>query len=230
MACRLHITAEGQTELGYVNRVLVPHLGNDHQVVADARAVKTGRKRGKDYRGGLLVYETAKLDIQTWMKEEAKNHDVWFTTMFDLYALPSDFPGQADARLQTDPYEKVRMLEDALKEDLGHPLFIPYVQLHEFEALMLADPQKLDSEYLEHDAAISKLVASVDGKNPEEINEGRDSAPSKRIIAEIPEYERQKATVGPVVVEKIGLATIRQKCRHFREWIDKLESLGKEGK
>ncbi len=117
MACRLHITAEGQTEERYVNGVLVPHLGNAHQVVADVRAVKTGRKRGRDYRGGLLVYETAKLDILAWMKDEAKNHDVWFTTMFDLYALPSDFPGQAQARLEANPYEKVRVLEDALKQD-----------------------------------------------------------------------------------------------------------------
>ncbi len=227
MACRLHITAEGQTEERYVNRVLVSHLGCIHQVIADVRAVKTGRKRGRDYRGGLLVYEAAKLDIQAWMKEEVGNRDVWFTTMFDLYALPSDFPGHADACRQTDPYEKVRILEEALKQDLGHRQFIPYIQLHEFETLMLADPQKLDSEYLEDVTAISKLVALVAGKNPEEINEGRDSAPSKRIIAEIPVYAKQKVAVGPVVVEKIGLATLRRKCRHFCEWIEKLESLGK---
>ena len=227
MACRLHITAEGQTEERYVNGVLVPHLGNIHQVVADVRAVKTGRKRGRDYRGGLLVYEVAKRDIRDWMKEEVKNRDAWFTTMFDLYALPSDFPGQAEARLESNPYEKVRILEDALKQDISHRQFIPYIQLHEFEALILADPQKLDSEYLEHDTAISNLVALVEGKNPEEINDGLDSAPSKRIIAEIPLYERQKATVGPVVVEKIGLAPLRRKCRHFHEWIEKLEFPGR---
>jgi len=226
MACRLHITAEGQTEERYVNRVLAPHLGNIHQVVADVRAVKTGRKRGRDYRGGLLVYETAKLDIQAWMKEEAKNDDVWFTTMFDFYGLPGDFPGQADARSQTDPYEKVRTLEEAFKKDLGDTRFIPYIQLHEFEALMLADPQKLDSEYLEEAAAISNLVALVADKNPEEINEGKNSAPSKRIIAEIPVYAKQKATVGPAVVERIGLASLCRKCRHFSEWIEKLECLG----
>ena len=225
MACRLHITAEGQTEERYVNRALVPHLGNIHQVVADVRPVKTGRKRGRDYRGGLLVYETAKLDILNWMKED-KKPDAWFTTMFDLYALPSDFPGQAEACAKADPYEKVLILEDALKHEFEHQRFIPYIQLHEFEALVLADPQKLDWEYLEHNTAICNLVALVAGKNPEEINEGRDSAPSKRIIAEIPLYERQKATVGPVVAEKIGLTTLRQKCRHFREWIEKMESLG----
>jgi hypothetical protein len=226
MACRLHITGEGQTEERYVNRALVPHLGNEHQVIADVRAVKTGRKRGRDYRGGLLEYEKARQDILDWMKQEGKNKDAWFTTMFDLYALPSEFPGREDASRQADPYEKVRTIESALQREFGHPQFIPYIQLHEFEALVLADPQKLDWEYLEHDTAICNLVALVAGKNPEEINDRPDSAPSKRIIAEIPLYKRQKATVGPVVVEKIGLTTLRRKCRHFREWIEKLESLG----
>ncbi len=117
-----------------------------------------------------------------------------------------------------------------MKQDIGHRQFIPYIQLHEFEALILADPQKLDWEYFEHHKAISNLVAAVAGKNPEEINDGPDSAPSKRIIAEILLYERQKATVGPVVVEKIGLVALRQKCRHFHEWIEKLELLGQQSK
>ena len=60
--------------------------------------------------------------------------------MFDLYALPADFPGYAEARREVDPYGKVRILEDALGNDIADRRFIPYIQLHEFEALILADP------------------------------------------------------------------------------------------
>ena len=61
--------------------------------------------------------------------------------------------------------------------------------------------------------------------NPELINEGGTTAPSKRIISEIPEYEGMKPAAGPLVVQRIGLANLRSKCRHFGEWVNRLESL-----
>jgi len=227
MTPRLHVTAEGQTEERYANRVLVPHLGalGLNQVVVDVRCVKTGRRRGQDYRGGVLEYAKAKIDILDWMKED-DNPDSFFTTMFDLYALPEDFPGYDDAKREVDPYRRVCLLEKSLRDALDHPRFVPYIQLHEFEALVLAAPQHLDWEYLEHETAIANLVALSGPKNPEEINDRPEWAPSKRIIAEIPEYEKQKAVVGPVVVEKIGLTVLRQRCRHFADWLGRLEALG----
>jgi hypothetical protein len=60
---------------------------------------------------------------------------------------------------------------------------------------------------------------------PEEINESPQTAPSKRIIRYIPDYESQKAQVGPMVAEDIGLTLLREKCPHFGEWITKLESV-----
>ena len=46
---------------------------------------------------------------------------------------------------------------------------------------------------------------------------------SKRILKEIPEYD--KVTAGVAVAEKIGLQTLRAKCKHFDEWVSLLESL-----
>jgi hypothetical protein len=34
-----------------------------------------------------------------------------------------------------------------------------------------------------------------------------------------------KVSVGPLVAEKIGLAALREKCRHFSDWLTKLERL-----
>ncbi len=220
---RLHITAEGQTERTFVEKILVTHLGQ-HHVFADVRCVLTSRdkKSAKEYRGGLLSYTKAKKDIQSWLKED-RHEECRFTTMFDLYALPEDFPGYAAAGKETDPYKRIATLEDAMKQDVGDRRFIPYIQLHEFEALILAAPQELDWEYLEHEKAIENLMRMMEGQNPELINEGAQTAPSKRIIREIPAYD--KVTAGAMVATKIGLERLREKCRHFDEWITTLENL-----
>jgi Domain of unknown function (DUF4276) len=60
------------------------------------------------------------------------------------------------------------------------------------------------------------------------IDDGRDSAPSKRIIAELPDYEDAKPAVGPQVAELIGLNVIRGKCPHFAAWLSRLEQLGRQ--
>mgnify|MGYP000908499211 CR=1 FL=1 len=220
---RLHITAEGQTEQAFAKTVLAPHLAK-FDVFVDTRCVLTSKHRraAKEYRGGLLTYDQAQKDIRNWLKED-KHPECRFTTMFDLYALPDDFPGYAASQAKRDKYKCVEMLEQAMAQDIGDPRFIPYIQLHEFEALILAAPQQLAWEYLEHDKSIANLKSMTEGKNPELINDGPTTAPSKRILAEIPEYD--KVTAGPSITAKIGLDTLRKKCQHFNEWLTRLEQL-----
>jgi hypothetical protein len=57
------------------------------------------------------------------------------------------------------------------------------------------------------------------------INDGEETAPSKRIGKEIPDYLGAKPTAGPIIAGKIGLETMRMKCPHFNEWLTKLENL-----
>lgn len=220
---RLHVTTEGARERGFVNRVLVPHLAQ-FRVFADARDVITSRdnRLNLEYRGGLTTYQRARTDIETWIKQDG-GPDCWFTTMFDLYGLPSDFPGISSTPTH-DPYARVAAVEQALAADINHSRFIPYIQLHEFETLILADAQQLDWEYLEHDRAITRLVAMIGDSNPELINEGRETAPSKRILREIPQFD--KATSGVIVAERIGLDRLRMRCSHFAQWLARLEALG----
>lgn len=235
MGIRLHITAEGQTEERFVKNVLAPFLG-EREVWVDARCVLTSKhNRGSaEFRGGwrrTSAYAAAKKDICTWMKED-QNADARFTTMFDLYALPSDFPAFTEAKHESDPYRRVEMLENALADDINGELadtrFVPYIQLHEFEALILADPEQLEWEFLEHEAPIRNLVdmVALEGGNPELIDDGPCTAPSKRIISEIREYEDKKATSGPLVAGIIGMKKLRERCRHFADWIEALAALG----
>jgi hypothetical protein len=223
---RLNMIVEGQTEERFVNDVLQGHLAS-YEIYVAVRCVETSRdkKRHKIYRGGMIDYRKAKNDIIRWMKEDQKP-EAWFTTMFDLYALPDDFPGYAEARKASTPQLRIDSLEAALKNDINHPRFIPYLQLHEFEAFLLADPFKFDWIFIEHSEAIKRLATlTASFASPEDINDDPTNAPSKRIIHEVPEYEFQKASAGPIIASKIGLQVLRQKCPHFDCWITRLENL-----
>ena len=135
------------------------------------------------------------------------------------------FQGYEEASRTGDPYERVKLLEGSLAKDIGDSRFIPYIQLHEFEALLLSDPKKLDSQFDDSDAVERITVLVSQFSSPELIDDGIETAPSKRIAAEIPAYASVKASAGPLVAERIGLPTMRAKCCHFGEWIRKLEVL-----
>ncbi len=224
---RLHMVVEGQTEETFVNRVLSYHLGQ-YTISVDARQVETSRRRTRIYRGGFdrsRGYLQARKDLALWMQED-QNADAHFTTMFDLYALPTDFPGYDKSSRCATPYQRVAVLEKALEQDVRHPRFIAYIQLHEFEALLLTDPAKFDWEFLQNERAIQNLTqmaALFD--TPELINSDPEKAPSKRIIKEIPEYAGRKSSAGPVIAEKIGIPAIRARCHHFDTWLKRLEAL-----
>lgn len=221
---RLNITAEGQTEEKFVKHTLSTYLGK-YNISTDVRCVLTNKDKKKSYRGGLISYMKAKNDIITWLKEDSHS-EARFTTMFDLYALPNDFPKFEDAQKYTDPYKKVEFLERAFKEDINDDRFFPYIQLHEFEALILSKPQELQYEYFEHKNSIRKLVTLLESTgNSELINDGPDSAPSKRIIKLIPEYEGNKVSVGAEIAGIIGVDWLKKSCKHFSDWLDKIKKL-----
>ncbi|WP_250631478.1 DUF4276 family protein [Rhodoflexus caldus] len=222
---RVNIVAEGQTEMEFCRQVLNPHF-NPKGIFIESRCVKTSRNRHKIFRGGSLDYQRVKADIMRWIKEE-KSGEPYFSTMFDLYALSDDFPGFQQAQHITDPYQKVAFLENALKQDLGYRKFIPYIQLHEFESLLLANPDSLLLEYPDKRDAIEQLkavVAQYEG-NPELVNEGKETAPSKHIIRLIPEYEGNKVSVGAILPGIDYLEAAQKYCQHFREWLSQIEQL-----
>jgi len=121
---------------------------------------------------------------------------------------------------------KVEFLENALKNEIKYPRFIPYFQLYEFEALLFSDLQKIKKQYPACGREIQNLANDVaNSPNPELINDSSETAPSKRIIKQIPSYDKKSA--GPIIANHIGLPVLRAKCRHFNEWLTKLEKLGR---
>jgi len=58
---------------------------------------------------------------------------------------------------------------------------------------------------------------------PEDIDHDPSGAPSKRILAVMPSY--QKTVHGPLIACDIGLDAMRRDCPHFNGWLRKLEAL-----
>jgi hypothetical protein len=225
---RLYLFAEGQTEQTFATTVLQPHLWKFDVYLQSAVLIAHATKKGVVHRGGGRRYIPLKNDIRRFLAQE-KADDVFFTTMIDLYALPAGFPGRDDAeKLRHTPEKRVEALEKAFAADIGDPRFVPYIQLHEYEAYLFSDPEKFRFFYDRHAQAISalKAIAEIEA-TPELIDDGAHSAPSKRIVAVLPDYEGAKPVIGPKVAELIGLDTIRSKCPHFAAWLSHLEQLAK---
>ena len=222
---RLYLFAEGQTEQTFAATVLGPHLANCGVFLHPPVLVAHARKKGKAHRGGASNYAAMASDIRRFLAQE-KSRDVFFTTMTDFYAISREFPGlEAAEKVPHLPYQQVAILEAAFRGDLGDARFIPHVQLHEYEAYLFADPSQFVCTYDKHESQIAALQAIADQyPSPELIDGGSQTAPSKRIIAQFPDYD--KVVVGTEVAVLIGLQTIRDRCPHFSRWLTTLERLG----
>lgn len=224
----LHFIVEGSSEETFVNDVMIKHFAS-FNIFVSVRKIRTGwdRINNKPAKGGLLKYIKFKNDVIRWIESDKGRPNTYYTSFIDLYAFPKDelSPYTKEIQRIVDPYQRIRALESAIAIDINHPCFIPYVQLYEFETLIMVDPDRLLTMYPNEQTAIKRLKGEIVNLNPEEINESIQTAPSKRIIKYISEYEGQKAQVGPLVAEDIGLSQLRNKCPHFNEWIMKLENI-----
>lgn len=224
----LHVLCEGQTEERFCAQVLKDYL-KLFDIVVKPQILVTNKK--KNCRGGLLHFAQVKRDLSQMFKQfrDTDYEQHWFTTMFDFYALPDEFPGYKEQI--SDHKLRVFHLEDALGLYFNNDRFIPYIQLHEFEALVFAGLDKLKVQYAPNkklDKAIAELEKALelhDG-NPEEVNDSPITAPSKRIIAAFAGlHNYNKKMTGPDVAKAVGINHLKARCAHFGQWMGKLESL-----
>ena len=103
--------------------------------------------------------------------------------------------------------------------EMGHAFnpsrFIPFVMIHEFEALLFSVCQGF-AEGIGQELSGGLGLSSHPGcaaSGPEEIDDSPLTAPSKRITKLVPGY--QKPLMGVLAASKIGLETMRSECPHF---------------
>ena len=211
-------------------RIIAPAL-QPLNIFSFVQIVQTSRKHGVKSRGGLVSYEKLRNDILLRMRND-RNPEAWFTTMIDLYGLPPDVPGHAQCKHFPSPLDRVQCIEEHLSSDIVAHLgsesnacrFIPYVQLHEFEALLFSDIEKLTTSFPDSGTAIGDLMAiQKTFEGPEDIDGGADTHPSKRLHNAIRGYD--KRVHGIQAAGQIGLKRIRDACPHFNNWVTRLETL-----
>jgi len=212
----LIIICEGTTEQMFCDQILRSHFaGLDIQIQYPLIAHSNG---------GIVKWVHLKKEIET---HYATNNNRYITTFIDYYGIESHhgFPDWALAHAAADKSTVMDILEAAMKQDLivnARPLFIPYIQLHEFEAIVLSDNSIFGNYYLPtefNSAGLAALCLLA----PESINNGVTTAPSKRLKGFIPSYD--KVTDGVELTKLIGLQNIRAKCPRFNQWIANLEAI-----
>ena len=148
---------------------------------------------------------------------------------FDCVSSFVDFYGFKDKGTDTvDELEK--KISEAVSSRIGKNFdqsrVISYVQRHEFETLLFS---KVDcfrgiADLTVNNEQMAKLRQIRQSfETPEEINDDQQTAPSKRLLALLPGYN--KRLHGPLIGEDIGLATIRAACPRFDAWLQQIERI-----
>ncbi|KTD49588.1 hypothetical protein Lrub_0687 [Legionella rubrilucens] len=222
---RLHIICEGQTELQFVQTILSPGISSTSLYIYPAKIGVPGHK------GGNVNFQRLLTDLSIRLKGDG---ECFCTTMLDYYALPNDFPGINESMKIHSIKEKAGVIRSALVKEIIKKLnsniaqrFIPYIQFHEFEGLLFSQPEKI-AEIFNVPATDQRIRTQLneirqDFESPEHINNSPHSAPSKRLEALFPQYQKTLHSIR--AASEIGLATIRENCELFNNWVIELENL-----
>lgn len=218
----LIVVGEGQTEETFAGNVLRPHLAA-FGFTKEPRLVDTSQ-RG---RGGALSRERVMRALRNTLRESGRTY---VTTFFDLYALKPDFPGIEAARTRNDPLQRCRIIEDALTKaaievsGCRADRFVSHIQPYEFEALLFSEVSAFGTVQPEWRRFEEELREAREGADtPEHIDDGPDTHPSAR-LTELLQPKYKKPLHGGRVAASIGLARIRQECRHFDAWLTRIEA------
>lgn len=209
---RLGISVEGQTEQEFVRTVVAPHLlAFDIDVKSTITQTKTVGD-GTRFKGGAVSIQRVVGQIRPMLHSFN-----YVTTLYDFYGFGGRLPD-----------ESVDALQQRIAEAVSHRRFIPYVQRYEFESLLFGSngvlPPSVESVPLS--TAIRETVDEFG--DPELINDGRDTAPNRRLDRLFLFHLRlhyDKTGFGPVWADRIGLEQLRVACPRFGAWLQRLEQL-----
>jgi len=216
------LLAEGFTEERFVKNVLAPHLLR-YGVYLTPTVVNTKvLVSGERLKGGG-DFGKLESNLRGLLRDSAA---VAITMFYDYYAFPSNFPPKFPAPNLEDGLgaKGADGLESALAAYFNNPRFKPFVHLHEFEAFMFVNAESTAANLLNR--GLAKLIANERAafENAEAINDGVNTAPSKRIKRLAPTFE--KLAQGVIIAEKTGLPALRADCPRFSAWVAWLEGLG----
>ena len=218
---RLNIVCEGQTESAIVKTILSPHLATFNVGVSAPMIGTSGKK------GGNVTLKRLRENVRDCLIQDRSS---FCTTFVDFYGIDDNFPGKKEASSVSSLSDKQDVVCDAFADKLAQSLdegpmrrFIPYVQMHEFEALLFSNPVALAMSIGKPELQNDLTAIREQFQTPEHINDNQNTAPSERILQLTSRY--RKPLVGVLAALEIGLPRMRQECPLFDAWLKKLENL-----
>ncbi len=212
---RIIIIGEGPTEQAFCNDVLQPFF-NQHGLYIENPKIKKSK-------GGIVSWNDLKKQIELHLKDTG----VVVTLLIDYYGIypKHAFPKWEEAKTIVNKSERMTFLENAMAEDIDDAVrfrFVPNIQLHEFEGLLFSDISVIEDNFEDYEFKNHAYLVETDRQyaNPEDINDGSTTAPSKRLDDIIDDYS--KVVYGSLLAQEIGLKKIQEKCPRFNAWINKL--------
>jgi len=220
------LVVEGQSEQTFIREVLAPYLSTKNIFIQPALIGKPGHK------GGNVRFDRAFDDIQRLLKQR---NNTFISTMFDFFRIDKKWPGLEDiinktkSGIKLTTEQKAVIIEEAtfkavikaVPKTIVKNRFIPYFEMHEFEAMLFSDTDVIAEKTGIKKTDLEKITKQYNC--PEDINDDPKKAPSKRLEKLKNDY--LKVTMGKIISETIGIKNIRKKCQHFDQWLKKLENL-----
>ena len=217
---RVIIVVEGQTEQEFVKQCIAPYMLAKYGIIS-----VTARLIGKpSHKGGDVRFNRLKVDLNILLHEP----NVVVSTFIDFFKLANDFPNADNCRQYNRSEDKIACLEQSLAEVINAPTFIPYIQRHEFEALLFASDRGFN-KYFKTETCERLADVSQRYPNPEDIN--NTEPPSYRIMNIVQHCEGfryDKVTSGNILALEIGVEMMIATCPRFAVWVDQVGKLASD--
>ena len=218
---KLAVICEGKTERKFCDELLVAHLAPRG---IEVQAIEIGVDCLQP--GGNVTFARVLHDLELLLPDYG-----YVTTLVDFFRLCDDWTGLTKISPGMSSSEQAEAVEQSALADAETSLpnadiatrFIPNVLMHEFEGLLFTDPAKIVDITHAHSSLADLTNVAAAFTTPEDINTGRETAPSKRLKNLKANYG--KIAHGARIAQRIGLLSIRAKCPHFNAWMLRLENL-----
>lgn len=223
------VVVEGPCERDFLQSIVAPALGASNVYLSASVIGKAGHK------GGNVKFERLVTDVENYLSQRK---DLIVSMMIDYFRLDPAWPGmpQLQQRMNSGAtlslQEKADFLNQGTLDALRLALpavenieqrFIPYIQMHEYEALLFSQQDVLATYLGVDERQVAKILQQY--KTPEHINTNPTKAPAAQLQVLTSPRNYRKRRDGIAIAQKIGLYPIRQQCHIFDGWITNLEQV-----
>ncbi len=218
----LYIIVEGETELAFVNQLLIPYFAQN-ELHTHIQGVMITIKGGGH---GFNNIEHLIREIKPFLFYQ---NEPIITTMIDFYGINSEkkMPNYKQYMQIADKDKRIEAMEKEIQSQVqkikSYSYFIPNLVKHEMETLFFANP---DSFGIEDNQNIKNDIVQICEAYPniEDINDTPQNAPSKRLMVIYEKYGEnyQKITNGMMIAQLTGIDDMLYKSPKFKKWVDGL--------